>query len=128
MKNLNSVFMLAVKDILPYPVKYEGKLFSPPVDHPWLEVKVIPSLNNPLQTVERVGGILQIDINHPLDVGSPKILEDADTVKARLKPHAYFEHNGQSFFVRKSEISQILTKGNYHVIHVSVSYRAVINI
>ncbi len=127
MKDLNSAFMVAIDGILPYQIKYEGKLFKPPDNAPWLEVKVIPTTNNPLQTVEKLGGILQLDINHPLDTGSPKILEDADKVKARLKPHSRFEYNGQSFTVRKVEYSQILTKDNYHVIHLSIYYKAVIN-
>lgn len=119
--------MVAIEGVLPYPIKYEGKLFKPPPDTPWIETKHIPTTTEPLQTVEKLGGILQIDINHPLDVGAPKLLEDADKVKARLRPHSRFEYNGQSFTVRKVDYSQILTKDNYNVIHLSIYYKATIN-
>lgn len=128
MQDLNSAFMNAVSGILPYEVKYEGKLFTPPSDKPWMELKHIPTTNQPLQTVEKQGGILQIDINHPLDTGAPKILADADKVKAKLKPYSRFEYNGQSFTIKKVDYSQILNKENYNVIHLSVYYMAITNI
>lgn len=119
--------MVAIEGILPYPIKYEGKLFKPPPDTPWIEIKHIPTTMEPLQTVERLGGILQIDINHPLDTGAPKLLEDADQVKAKLGPHARFAYQNQSFTVRRVEYSQILQKENYNLIHLSIYYKATIN-
>ena len=127
MRDLNSTLMVAIEGILPYQVKYEGKLFKPPPSEPWVELKHIPTTNQPLQTVEKLGGILQVDINHPLDTGAPKILADADKVKAKLKPHSRFEYSGQSFTVRKVDYSQILTKDNYNVIHLSIYYKAINN-
>lgn len=127
MKALNSAFMVAIEGILPYPIKYEGKLFKPPPNKPWIEIKHIPTTTEPLQTVEKLGGILQIDINHPLDLGAPKLLEDADKVKAKLRPHARFAYQNQSFTVRHVEYSQILQKENYNIIHLSIYYKATIN-
>lgn len=123
MKDLNSALVSATIDILPYPVKYEGKLFEiKDPNQPWLEIKHIPVDNNPLQTVEKVTGILQIDINHPLDSGAPVLHSDADAVRAVFKPYAYFKYGNQSFTVKKTSASQIMQKGNYNVIHLSIYY------
>ena len=125
--DINAALAGAV-DALPlaYPVAWEGRDFTPPAG-PWLAMFLLSADLDGAQTVDRAGGLLQIDINHPLNAGAPKLLADADVVARHFQPGARFAFAGQSVRIRKRDVSGIRRDENRLTITVTISYRAVID-
>lgn len=133
MKSLNGALSAAVMSMVTsnftgYTVAYEGKTFTKPANAAWLAMFVLPATMDALQTTERLGGILQIDINHPLNAGSPALFGDADKVLEHFAPGKFFETAGQGFTVRKRELSPVMQVDGSLKLSVSISYRATTNL
>lgn len=125
LKAINGTLAASVQGCgLAYPVAWEGKTFTPPSNAPWLAVWLLPAYTDSMQTVDKHGGILQIDINHPLNAGAPKLLQDVDTLLAHLKSGKRFLTGTQDVTVRKREATQIMQIDGWLRVSVSVSYRA----
>ena len=83
LKNINAALAVAVQGCgIAYPVAWEGKTFVKPAAAPWMAVWLMPAYQDALQTVDKHGGIMQIDINHPLNSGLPVMLADTDILAA----------------------------------------------
>lgn len=125
LKAINGTLSTAVQGCgLAYPVAWEGKTFTPPSSTPWLAVWLLPAYTDALQTIDKHGGILQIDVNHPLNAGAPKLLQDADTLLRYFASGKRFQTGSQAVTVRKREASRILQVDGWLRVSVSVSYRA----
>lgn len=127
LQSINAALAGAV-DALPlaYPVAWEGRDFDPPAG-PWLAMTLLSADLDGAQTVDRAGGILQIDIHHPLNAGAPKMLADADTVARHFWPGARFTFGDQAVRIRQRDVSGIRRDDNLLTITVTISYRAVLD-
>lgn len=125
LKAINGTLSLAVSAAgLAYPVAWEGKTFTPPSNAPWLAVWLLPAYTDALQTIDKHGGILQVDISHPLNAGAPRVLEDVDKLLRYFAAGKRFITGSQAVTVRKREASRILQLDGWLRASVSVSYRA----
>lgn len=125
LKAINGTLSLAVSAAgLLYPIAWEGKTFTPPSNAPWLAAWLLPAYTDALQTVDKHGGILQIDVNHPLNAGAPRVLEDVDKLLRYFASGKRFSTGDQAVTVRKREPSRILQIDGWLRASVSVSYRA----
>lgn len=125
LKAINAALATAVQGCgLLYPVAWEGKTFTPPSAAPWLAVWLLPAYTDALQTIDKHGGLLQVDINHPLNAGAPKLLQDVDTLLRYFAAGKRFQTGSQAVTVRKREASRILQIDGWLRVSVSVSYRA----
>lgn len=125
LKAINGTLAAAVQGCgLAYPVAWEGKTFTPPANAPWLAVWLLPAFTDAMQTIDKHGGILQVDVNHPLNAGAPKLLQDVDTLLAWFASGKRFQTGSQAVTVRKREASRILQVDGWLRASVSVSYRA----
>lgn len=124
---INAALAAGVQSLtLGYPVAWEGKTFTPPAG-PWLAMHLLSADLDGAQSVDRAGGLLQIDISHPLNAGAPKLLADAGTITQHFQPGARFTAGGQAVRIRKRDISGIRREDNWLRISVTISYRAVID-
>lgn len=111
-----------------YPTAYEGKSFDPPSDAPWVALYQLPAgiapaaigIHAPLEHV----GILQIDLNHPLDSGAPVMLKDADSVAAVFSPGASFEFEGTKVNIERCSRSSIRRSEGWLTVSLSVRWRS----
>lgn len=125
LKAINGALATAVQGCgLAYPVAWEGKTFTPPANAPWLAVWLLPAYTDALETIDKHGGILQVDISHPLNAGAPRVLEDVDKLLRYFASGKRFSTGDQAVTVRKREPSRILQIDGWLRASVSVSYRA----
>lgn len=112
---------------LAYPVAYEGRDFTPPDNAPWIALHTMPvsvrtaaiGIAAPLEHV----GLLQIDLNYPLNTGTGQPLADADTVAAYFSPGATFTHNGMRLLIESCDRSAILRDDVSETLYLTVKYR-----
>jgi hypothetical protein len=111
-----------------YPTAYEGKAFDPPADAPWVALYGLPASTAPAgigihAPIERVG-ILQIDINHPLDAGAPVMLMDADVVSTRFDPGSSFDFEGTTVHIERCSRSSIRRSEGWLTLSLSIRWRS----
>lgn len=125
LRDINGALSAAVQGCgLAYPVAWEGRTFSPPSNTPWLAVWLLPAYTDALQTVDKHGGLLQVDINHPLNAGAPKLLQDADMLLRHFASGKRFQSGAQAVTVRQRSASGIRQVDGWLRVSVSVTYRA----
>jgi hypothetical protein len=125
LKASNGALAAAVQGCgLAYPVAWEGKTFTPPANAPWLAVWLLPAFTDAMQTIDKHGGILQVDVSHPLNAGAPAVLADVDKLLRYFAAGKRFITGSQAVTVRKREASRILQIDGWLRVSVSVSYRA----
>lgn len=113
---------------LAYPVAYEGRDFTPPNGAPWIALHTMPvsvraaaiGVGSPLEHV----GLLQIDLNYPLNSGTGTALTDADTVADYFAPGQTFTHNGMRLVIESCDRSQILRDDAWVTLYLTVKWRA----
>lgn len=111
-----------------FPTAYEGKSFNPPDDAPWAALYMLPAGAAPAAIglhapIERVG-ILQIDLNYPLDTGAPVILKDADTVSSRFMPGTSYDFDGTKVNIERCSRSSIRQSEGWLTVSLSVRWRS----
>lgn len=125
LKAINAALATAVQGCgLLYPIAWEGKTFTPPSAAPWIAVWLLPAFTDAMQTIDKHGGILQVDVNHPLNAGAPAVMADVDKLLAYFKAGRRFITGSQAVTVRKREASRIQQIDGWLRASVSVSYRA----
>jgi hypothetical protein len=110
-----------------YPTQFEGKAFDPPQEAPWAALFVLPASNAPAglgvhAPLEHVG-ILQIDLNYPLDTGAPDMLKDADTASAAFEPGKSFTFDGMQVNFERCQRSSIRRSDARLTVSLSVRWR-----
>lgn len=86
---VNACFTQAMlSNPLGYPIAWEGRLSEMDKAQPWIEVALLPSGSDALQTKERMSGVFQITVHHKLGTGVPVILQDMDVLANYFTPHS----------------------------------------
>ncbi|KAF1045607.1 phage tail terminator-like protein [Xylophilus sp.] len=113
---------------LPYPTAYEGKAFTPEQGKPWAALYLLPAGTAPagigIQAPLEHVGILQVDLNQPLDAGAPVMLKDADAVSLRFTPGASFEFGGTKVNIERCTRSSIRRSEGWLTLSLSIRYRS----
>jgi hypothetical protein len=108
-------------------VDYQGLAFIPPNDAPWVALTTLPAstmpaalgANAPLEHI----GLLQVDLNYPLNTSAGAIRADADTVAASLTPGTVFTFNTQRILIARCERSSIRRSDAYKTLSLTVRWR-----
>lgn len=112
----------------PFPIGYQGQPFTPPTPDgtdnvQWASVNLIPaSVEQNLQTLDKVRELLQIDIKGPMNHGTAKLTALRDQLLTYFRPRRLFTRNGQNAKVRKTSATNILIFGGWQQISVTVTF------
>lgn len=110
------------------PTAYEGFPFTPPSAAPWARLAWLPVSNDQrLYTVDRVIGILQVDLLYPAGVGTLAARTAADALAAWFAPRARFTYGGQAIAVRGCEQSAVRPSDGWLAVTVSVTFAAAVD-
>lgn len=129
LQRVNAAAVLAYQEAgLDIPTAYEGFPFTPPKAAPWARLLFLPAnTDQRLQTVDKLSGILQIDLMYPIGGGTRTLHDDATTLLNHFKPRARFLYEGQAIIVRGSEPSQIRVENGKAMLTISVTLGAVLD-
>jgi hypothetical protein len=106
---------------------YEGFTFTPVYPTPWARLWWLPvSRNQRLQTIDRVLGILQVDLSYERDQGTAAIRGKAAEVMAYYAPHRSFTSNAQTIAVRSTEESSLREAEGWQRMSVSITFKAAV--
>lgn len=112
----------------PFPVGLQGQPFSPPSPDGtdsvmWALVNLIPvSVEQNLQTLDKVREMLQIDIKGQMNHGTAKLTALRDQLLTYFAPRRLFTRNGQNAKVRRTSASNVLIFGGWQQISVTVTF------
>lgn len=126
---INAALVRAWQDTgLAYPTAYEGKAFAPEQGKPWASVYLLPAGTVPAAIgaqapLEHVG-ILQIDLNYPLDTGAPVMLKAADTAAKHFEPGTSFEFAAAKVNIERCTRSSIRRSEGWLTLSLSIRYRS----
>ena len=106
----------------------EGKTFTPITGQAWARLTDMPTGREPaafggVNPVERTG-YLQIDIYHPNNTGTGRILADVDKALSFYTPGLGLEYQGQRVHIRKAERSKITPEAVWTGVSIFVYYTA----
>jgi len=113
---------------LAYPTAYEGKSFTPEQGKSWAALYMLPAGTTPAAIgaqapLEHVG-ILQIDLNHPLDTGAPVMLKAADAAAKVFMPGTSCEFEGTKVNIERCSRSSIRRSEGWLTLSLSIRYRS----
>ena len=110
-------------------IAWENKKFNvPAAGRNWAAVYYMPEIPEPRTIgacgIDRIVGILQIDIKIPIDTGDGVLLAWENKARKIYAAGNYFRKNGESVLVIKSGMSKGMTKNNYYFKALRVYFRA----
>lgn len=89
---------------------YENRKFTPPDNEEWAALFFIPASSEAdtqgTQGSDRWDGIVQIDLNYPLDSGESSILAKADAIIQQFKAGTKLLYSGQAVTLKASGRNQ----------------------
>lgn len=90
--------------------QYENRKFTPPDNEAWSALFFIPAAaeadTQGTQGSDRWDGIVQIDLNYPLDTGESSILAKADAIIQQFKAGTKLLYSGQAVTLKASGRNQ----------------------
>lgn len=96
---------------LSYPIAWEGRVVSVDKSQPWIETTLLPSTTDSFQTRERMSGVFQITVHHPLGTGLPIVLQSMDTLASYFVPHSTLtDGSGGVISIRKRYCSPSISE------------------
>lgn len=108
--------------------QYENREFKPPSNREWCRVSFLPGSTAPAtlgnKGEDRDSGILQIDLNAPLNSGRTSQEANYDFLRAYFHAGRYLEHQGQHVVIRSCSRAPSSREGGWHKVPVSVSWYA----
>jgi len=108
---------------LDLPTAYEGFPFTPPDATPWARLFWLPvRTDSRLQTADKYTGILQIDLNFPLGLGTRAAHDGAQALLDHFRPYRTFAYDTVILSVRSREPSSIRNEGGWQTVTVSVTF------
>lgn len=113
---------------LDLPTAYQGFPFDPETDVPagsaWIRLHWLPvSRDQRLQTVDRIVGILQLDVHYPMGRGTRAIKETAGALLAHFRPFRRFAFDTGGITVLRREEGAARDVNGWQTLIVSVTFR-----
>jgi hypothetical protein len=110
-------------------IAYEGRDFTPPAANTkWAAVFNLPASSPPSSLGEGGQdehlGILQIDLNYPLNGGTQPHLAAADSIGTAFKAGTRFTYMGQCVLVRSCERGRIRNEDGWLRLSISITWVA----
>ena len=126
-KLANAALTQAYVDVgLALPTAYEGVQFTPPDNDDWAALFVLPATNAPATLGvggdDEEDGILQVDFNTPLGLGTAALLRYADEVQKTFIAGKGFTHLTQTVYVRNVDRSGIIQDDGWLRISISITW------
>lgn len=128
---VNSALVKSYQDLaLGLPTAYETRDFTPPTNQPWAQLYNMPAelvmASLGVGGLDRFTGVFQIDLHVPLNTGTKKLLDWADTIRNYYVNGRELTYNGERVLVLKCEPSPIMRPegGSTYMIAMSVTWTA----
>lgn len=103
--NVQRALITAVANSLSgVPTGYENEPFEPPSGEKWAQVYFLPNAPSVetlgAEGMDRVDGVVQIDLNYPVQTGGALARTDFETIRAAFPAGARPVHSGQEVTIR----------------------------